>query len=173
MVFRKGYCTHFNLHVDDSPNVSIFSRDFLPAKVPKLPCNVQPSRSEAPPLSQLKPIQNYLLEPCTPVIPHKLTLILGDHPQVDFLVNGFQYGSVIPHTNVPLECILRNHMSARVHHSFLHNYIQEELCARRIAGPYSSPPHPAFVASPLGVVTKKDLGHFVLFTTCHFLKAGW
>lgn len=38
--------------------------------------------------------------------------------------------------------------------------LQSELAAGRIIGPFSSPPCPNFVSSPLGVIPKKEPGSF-------------
>lgn len=105
-------------------------------------------------------IPSHLLRPCTPVDPDKLAVILGDHPQAHFLIQGFREGFRIPHKPVLISRSSRNHKSAREHHDVLTRYIASECEAGRIIGPFNSPPHDLFISSPLGVIPKKEPGSF-------------
>lgn len=58
-------------------------------------------------------------------------------------------------------------------HAFvLDKYTLNERLAGRISGPFSSPPHPQFIVSPLGVVPKKELGAFQVIHDFSYPK-GW
>lgn len=115
-------------------------------------------------------IPKHLLRPSTPVNPDRLAVIMGDHPNAAFLVDGFSNGFQIPHTPVSIARSSRNHKSAREHHEFLKAYITVEKNAGRILGPFASPPHSLFISSPLGVIPKKEPGSFRVIHNLSFPK---
>ena len=55
-----------------------------------------------------------------------------------------------------------NLLSAQQHPEVVDRYIDKELSAHRLAGPFSQPPFPSFRISPLGVVPKKAPGEYRL-----------
>lgn len=55
--------------------------------------------------------QNHSLEPCSPIVPDQLQQILQGHPDSAFLVNGFWNSFKIPHVQVHLPVVSRNHLS--------------------------------------------------------------
>lgn len=95
-----------------------------------------------------------------PVSHHQLSIILQGHPDAIFLQQGFKEGFHIPHVDLQLLLSIRNHALVRSHATFLREYIQEELLAGRIVGPFRGPPSPTFISSPLGVIPKKESGAF-------------
>lgn len=114
-----------------------------------------------PPLTSLPPLpKDEDPAPVSPVLPRRLATILGDHKDASFLVKGFSEGFLIPHSELSLSWSKRNHPSAHAQSQFLRGYIQEELQAGRLLGPFNELPHPSFILSPLGVVPKKEHGSF-------------
>lgn len=116
------------------------------------------------PLSQsLVPNQNLglpaqLPKPRSLVNPDNFAKLLGDHPKVQFLVDGFRNGFHIPHISHPASRTSRNHRSVREHQEVLPQYIHAEEAAGRIVGPFATLPREVFVASPLGVIPKNEPG---------------
>lgn len=100
---------------------------------------------------QTKVVDSQLI--ISPVRPTYLHVFLHSAPKA-FLTSGFTYGFHIPHIPISLPLIMRNHVSAYQNSAFLESCIQAELQAHHISGPFSSPPHPQFIFSPLGVILK-------------------
>ena len=63
---------------------------------------------------------------------------------------------------------INNHSSTIANASFVSSCLDHELSLGRIAGPFSSPPFPAFQISPLGAVPKKTPGSFRLIFDLSF-----
>lgn len=98
-------------------------------------------------------------EPVTPINPGRLFKILGDSPRARRLYSGFRYGFRIPHKPSPWSHPVRNHTSVHQNPQFMDQYIDKELKAGRIVGPFTSlPPH--CIISPLGLVPKQEAGAF-------------
>lgn len=96
----------------------------------------------------------------TPILPQKLKQFLRSFPFSSFLCTGFTHGFHVPHFSLRMSFTNHNHQSALLHQDFLDQYISRELSARRISGPFRTPPHPHFISSPLGVIPKKEPGAF-------------
>ena len=78
-----------------------------------------------------------------------------------YLVDGFLCGFSLGHvdqghaTGIP-----RNLESARVHPEVVARKLDQEVKAKRVAGPFQSSPFSNLVVSPVGVVPKKEPGKF-------------
>lgn len=88
--------------------------------------------------------------------PKKLAIILGDHTDATFSVEGFSHGLKIPHAEFSLAWSSHNQTSARLNEDFLFSYLCTEIEQGWVMGPFSEPPHPLFISSPLRVVPKNE-----------------
>jgi hypothetical protein len=79
-----------------------------------------------------------------------------------FLVNGFTKGFHIPFTGKRQFRLSNNLASIKGHQPVVQLRIQQELEARRVAGPFLNPPFQNIQVSPLGLVPKKEVGEFRL-----------
>ena len=108
----------------------------------------------------------------TPLHPPRLAACLSGYHRANFLVRGFSLGFRIP-SSLPGDAhrlLLRNHPSALEHPLTVTAKIRAELDKGRIAGPFSQPPLPNFVTSPLGLVPKREPGQFRLIHDLSFPK---
>ena len=80
---------------------------------------------------------------------------------IQYLVQGFQNGFHLghDHQDTPLP-VPTNLVSARRHPEVIDAKLTAEVAEGRIAGPFTEPPFPRFVVSPMGVVPKKEEGKF-------------
>lgn len=78
------------------------------------------------------------------------------------LISGFRNGFPLGVTGTPPQALHPNHSSVSQHLAFAHNKIYQDIKKGRVKGPYSSPPLPNFICSPLGVVPKKEPNSFRL-----------
>ncbi|XP_078530054.1 uncharacterized protein LOC144812318 [Lissotriton helveticus] len=76
------------------------------------------------------------------------------------LFEGFSTGFRILTHRVPPVDYCNNLLSARMHPSGVSLKVDKERALGRVAGPFTAPPLPGFVCSPLGVVPKKEPGRF-------------
>lgn len=92
----------------------------------------------------------------TPVSPIHLQAFLQNIPITSTLVVGFTHGFQMPHLLLTIPRVLHNHCSAYVQHEFSDVHIASKLSSKCISGSFTSPPHPAFLVSPLGFIPKKE-----------------
>ena len=85
-----------------------------------------------------------------------------DKNKTQFLVDGFRQGFRIDCNISPTYRLSGNLQSAKQHPEIVSQKLKKEIEANRIAGPFSCPPFPNFVCSPLGVCPKKKPGTFRL-----------
>lgn len=79
-----------------------------------------------------------------------------------FLAKGFGEGFPLHYEGSHYSCHATNLISALQNPAVVEAKLHKELEARRLAGPFSSPPFPVFRISPLGLVPKKIEGEFRL-----------
>lgn len=109
------------------------------------------------------------LAPVTPIHPERFYQLIRGAPNDRRLYLGFKYGFKIPHFPSPWSHPIRNHQSATRNPRFMDQYINSELRAGRILGPFVSlPPH--CIISPLGLVPKKEAGSFRVIHDLSFPK---
>ena len=98
----------------------------------------------------------------TPVNPTKLAEILHGYEwhTAEYLVNGFSEGFSIGFKSPQRQIISPNLRSAIQNPSIVEEKISKELELGRLAGPFSSPPFPDMVVSPIGIVPKKEAGKY-------------
>ena len=110
----------------------------------------------------------------TPIRPNVLDQYLTDYDQTKrkTLVHGFTSGfSLGAGINFPSNTF-RNHPSVSQHEQFVELKISKEIQQRRVKGPYTAPPLPNFVCSPLGVVPKKIPGTYRIIHDLSFPRNG-
>jgi hypothetical protein len=73
----------------------------------------------------------------------------------EFLLDGFRFGFKVGYTGIPLSTISPNLVSVNERPDIIKKYIDEELAAGRILGPFVAPPFEIFQCSPVGLVPKK------------------
>ena len=83
-----------------------------------------------------------------------------DGDLVMFLCQGFQRGFKVGFVGTPLSKYVHNLKSTDEHPQVVQDYIDKELQAGRIEGPFLQPPFPKYQMSPVGVVPKKASGEF-------------
>jgi hypothetical protein len=76
------------------------------------------------------------------------------------LLDGFRFGFKVGYTGIPLSTISTNLVSVNERPAIIKKYIDEELAAGRILGPFVAPPFEIFQCSPVGLVPKKDKDSF-------------
>ena len=115
-----------------------------------------------------------------PLLPHTITPIrankLGkmlndsgyDKNKTQFLADGFRQGFRIDCNISPAYRLSGNLQSEKQHPEIVSQKLKKETEANRIAGPFSCPPFPNFVRSPLGVCPKKKPGTFRLIQYLSF-----
>ena len=90
---------------------------------------------------------------------------LGEHPNrsfVSYVVLGIREGFDVGFTG-PQQCTFSDNLKSSINHpQVVEKYLEEELKASRISGPFDSHPFPFFRCSPLGVVPKKKPNEFRL-----------
>lgn len=93
----------------------------------------------------------------TPVNVQQLQHYLSGYNQAtsDFLIDGFSQGFKIPYTGECRFRLSRNLSSLIGKEEILQNKIDKEIEAKRVSGPFLSPPFPNIQVSPLGLVPKK------------------
>ena len=97
--------------------------------------------------------------PPTGVNAHRLRVFLKGYNRalIDKLYNGFTHGFLIPSSYAnSTPSSYTNHTSALIHAPAVVAKINKELLLGRIAGPFTSPPLPGLIISPLGLVPKKS-----------------
>ena len=88
---------------------------------------------------------------------------LENHPDQDFvkyIISGISNGFDIGFQGPDSTYIARNMKSIKEHPDIIEKYVNEEVSAGRILGPFSFPPLSNFRCSPIGVVEKKNSGKF-------------
>ena len=83
-----------------------------------------------------------------------------DKNKTQFLVDGFRQGFRIDCNISPTYRLSGNLQSAKQHPEIVSQKLIKVIEANRIASPFSCPPFPNFVCSPLGVCPKKKPGTF-------------
>lgn len=85
-----------------------------------------------------------------------------DSVSKSFLVDGFSFGFRLPCslTTPPPSTSYTNHPSVTQNPAVIAAKLSYELSLGRIAGPFSSPPFPNFITSPLGLVPKRNSSDF-------------
>lgn len=72
------------------------------------------------------------------------------------LLAGFAFGFDVGYRGPSVSRVSKNLNSARGNPEVIRNALREELLARRLVGPFSSPPFPNLQCHPLGAVPKKN-----------------
>ena len=88
---------------------------------------------------------------------------LINHPNksfVEFILTGIQEGFKIGFEGGNGAYHSNNMKSVALHPEVIRNYVEEEVEAGRVLGPFSVPPLDNFRCSPIGVVEKKEPGKF-------------
>lgn len=100
----------------------------------------------------------------TPIKPNHLSDYLNGYSPVlkSFLIQGFTFGFKILYTEQRVFRISKNLSFLQGQELLVSQRLQQELKAKRIAGPYSDPPFVNLQVSPLGLVLKKASGEFRL-----------
>lgn len=100
----------------------------------------------------------------TPINVQQLQNYLSGYDQAtsDFLIEGFSQGFKIPYIGERRFRLSRNLSSLIGKAEILRNKIEQEIEAKRVSGPFLSPPFPNFQVSPLGLVPKKAPNDFRL-----------
>ena len=80
--------------------------------------------------------------------------------ETKFLVEGFTHGFKIPYEGEEGPLLAQNSPSTQQNPQAVQANIDKELLAGRIAGPFKEPPFPNFKSSPIGLIPKKDPGHY-------------
>ena len=108
----------------------------------------------------------------TPIKADRLTFWLSGYDPIErrYLSDGFNSGFSIHYSGIPISSIHENHPSASNDPNTLCSLIDAELTAKRVAGPFPSPPFHPFKVSPLGLVPKKDTGKFRLIHDLSYPK---
>ena len=102
----------------------------------------------------------------TPVKVDRLRVHLKNYDKLlsEFLVAGFTDGfhlGLLDHEHMQSH-ISKNHKSALDHAEIVSEKINKEVAKGRYIGPFNSPPFTNFVCSPLGLVSKKEIGQYRL-----------
>lgn len=130
------------------------------------PIHQQPTQSRSLQPSNRQP------QVITPIDPTQLQQIIRDLPDSSFLIDGFTHGFRVSHSAISIASTHHNHQSAYLQAEFLDHYIHKELSQQRISGPFSTPPHPLFVSSPLGIVPKKEPNSYRVIHDLSFPKGS-
>lgn len=83
-----------------------------------------------------------------------------DEDLKDFLINGFRFGFKVGYEGSPISSTPSNLGSVQDHPDIINAYIDKELAAGRILGPFHAPPFSVYQCSLIGLVPKKDKDSF-------------
>ncbi|KAJ1214052.1 hypothetical protein NDU88_001680 [Pleurodeles waltl] len=78
----------------------------------------------------------------------------------ELLFRGFSEGFRIPYSGPAVTRGANNLRSAREAPGVVQEKLEKELQLGKVAGPFSQPPLPNFIVSPLGIVPKKEQGKY-------------
>ncbi|KAJ1162687.1 hypothetical protein NDU88_003154 [Pleurodeles waltl] len=99
----------------------------------------------------------------SPIIFSTLAHILKGYPRPverELLFRGFSEGFRIPYLGPAVTRGANNLRSAMEAPGVVQEKLAKELQLGRVAGPFTQPPHPNFIVSPLGIVPKKEQGKY-------------
>ncbi|CAG2200166.1 unnamed protein product [Mytilus edulis] len=91
----------------------------------------------------------------------------------DKLIHGFSFGFSINScfsTSLNKKIFPPNHKSARENYHVVQSKLNKEIEAGRVKGPFTKPPFPLFVCSPLGLVPKKEPNSYRLIHDLSYPK---
>ncbi|XP_063425335.1 uncharacterized protein LOC134708617 [Mytilus trossulus] len=91
----------------------------------------------------------------------------------DKLIHGFSFGFSINScfsTSLTKKIFPPNHKSARENYHVVQSKLNKEIEAGRVKGPFTKPPFPLFVCSPLGLVPKKETNSYRLIHDLSYPK---
>ena len=88
----------------------------------------------------------------------------------DDLINGFENGFNIGFKGPVNQIIARNHPSIFANADAVDSHVRTELSKGRIAGPFTHPPFPSFICSPIALIPKKEPGKFRLIHDLSYPK---
>ena len=129
------------------------------------------ANATTPGKSAMQPVETKPCELPTPVNPHRLAVYLDGYSPalLQHLIDGFTLGFRIPSTitSNPPKSNYTNHPSALQQSHIVTSKINKELELKRISGPHHKP-LPNMVISPLGLVPKKEPGHYRLIHDLSF-----
>lgn len=91
-----------------------------------------------------------------------------DPPKARTLIQGFTSGFSLGTVGTSLPRLSSNHSSVGTHSDFVRAKLSKEIAKKRVKGPYTKPPFPNLVCSPLGVVPKKEPNSFRLIHDLSF-----
>ena len=110
----------------------------------------------------------------TPINALRLQTYLNGFPftKRSTLIHGIRRGFSLQSsiTSPPSPSSYENHQSALQHTEVVSMKLQNELILGRIAGPFTEPPLPGFITSPLGLVPKKSSSECPEFRLIHDLS---
>ena len=104
----------------------------------------------------------------TPIRPRPLKRLLQGYRGAEYIVQGFLYGFDLGYLGVPSDSVCRNNQSVRLAPAVARSKILSEVSLGRIAGPFSSPPLPNFICSPLSLREKSTPGSYRLLHNLSF-----
>ena len=88
----------------------------------------------------------------------------------DDLINGFENGFDIGFKGPVNQIIAQNHPSIFANADAVDSHVGTELSKARIAGPFTHPPFPSFICSPIALIPKKEPGKFRLIHDLSYPK---
>lgn len=111
----------------------------------------------------------------TPIVISKLEETLAEYPDTQFvsqLCNNLRHGARIGFQGHRTPRFSKNLPTALAQPDIVTSNLAREISLGRIAGPFDSPPFPAFQVSPIGLVPKKNSNKFRTIFHLSFPKTG-
>lgn len=118
--------------------------------------------------SRVNQMQNNLKNLPTPIKLDRLKILLKNHHNRDFIINGFENGFKIDFKGEQQDTHAPNSASTLENPHIVQKKIDSEIELGRIAGPFDTPPFTNFRISPLAMREKQEPGKFRLLHNLSF-----
>ena len=120
--------------------------------------NINKAVTHLPPSQALQLVEEIYVPP-TPLKYNHLSELLSKYPdsnKVDYVIQGLKHGFSLEYTGHYKFCAPENLPMAKLDPQLIRDWVEKEISLGRMLGPFTVPPFPDLMCSPVGLVPKKD-----------------